>query len=135
MSRTAWIPVLAVAAGALSCATGDPLGPGPLAGVWGGPDVVAVFSDSGAAFEFACAFGSVRGAVRVDSVTGFDARGSFTPAAGPIRQDSLGSVPADYRGRVAGDVLSLLVVLPGTADTLGPFRLQRGKGGIVYRCA
>jgi len=42
--------------------------------------------------------------------------------------------PARYDGILRGDHLWLSVTLTDSAQVLGPFDLERGKTGPVYKC-
>jgi len=86
--------------------------------------------------EYDCAAGRITEPLRPDADGAFSATGTHTPGhGGPIRIDEIElRRPARYTGRVAGDRLTLTVVMTDSAVTVGTFELVRGRSARVFKC-
>ena len=133
--------VLAVSALMLACSNGAPTpvidrAPPPAAdGEWGGEHIALTLGPVGGTVEYDCAHGSLSVALQPNGAGAFDVPGMHVrERGGPVREgEAVDSVPARYVGTLAGDKMSLRVVVAG-ADTLGPFELRRGEAARVFKC-
>jgi len=101
-------------------AQGGPLGPS----VWGGQEAGLVVTDTGATAQFACAVGTIPGAIVRDAVGRFRVAGIYALTPGPAYLPH----PATYDGTVIGDAMTLSVLVPEvSAQPVGPFALVRGR--------
>lgn len=106
-------------------------------GTWGGDHLRLVVTGSGATAEFDCANGTVDEPLVRRPDGSFDAPGRyFADQGGPARTDDPEpvGVPARYRGRVDGAVMTLTVQLPESDTTHGPYRLRQGSQGSPQQC-
>lgn len=135
-------PVLAVAAIlVLGCSNGAPTPaldrapPSPATGEWGGEHVALTLGQAGGIVEYDCAHGALSTGLRPNSSGAFDVPGfHIRERGGPVREgEVVDSMAARYVGTLAGDRMSLRVVIAG-ADTLGPFELRRGEAARVLKC-
>jgi len=101
-------------------AEGGPLGPS----VWGGQEAGLVVTDTGATAQFACAVGTISGAIVRDAAGHFRVPGIYALTPGPAYLPH----PATYDGTVVGDAMALSVIVPEvSAQPVGPFALVRGR--------
>lgn len=105
-------------------------------GVWGGQHVALTVSDAASHLEFDCAHGEIPLAFTVDGQRAFDLTGTFVREhGGPIREGETADVhPAEYRGTVTDNRMTLTLVLKDTRETIGTFTLIRGAPGQVFKC-
>src|ERR1051325_8884061 len=105
-------------------------------GVWGGDHVRMEVSDAGAAVEFDCAHGSIEQTITLDPDGAFDIKATYVPErGGPVRRDAPPPLrPARYKGKVAGDTLTLAVTLTDNGEDAGTYTLTRGSDGHVMKC-
>src|SRR5438132_1214300 len=103
-------------------------------GTWGGAGLSMEVSSKGADVEFDCAHGRIEGTIALGKDGRFDVKGTFAPEhGGPILRDEDGAAyAARYKGRVAGDTMTV-TVLQG-ATKIGPFRVKRGARPILRKC-
>lgn len=124
-----------VALGGAGCTTAE--GPtGILApGKWGGVHVVIVVSDSVAIAEFDCAIGRFPMPVQLNNGA-FVASGTFTQGQGVEMIGGSGNPPkaARYSGRIAGDRMTVTVLLTEEQQNIGTFELLRGSNGQLFKC-
>ena len=133
--------VLAVFALMLACSNGAPtpvidrVPPPATEGEWGGEHIALTLGPTGGTVQYDCAHGSLSGGLRPNGAGAFDIPGMHVREhGGPVREgEAVDSVPARYVGTLAGDRMSLRVVVAG-ADTLGPFELRRSEAARVVRC-
>lgn len=98
---------------------------GPLEpSVWGGQEAGLVVTDTGATAQFACAVGTIAGAIVRDAAGHFRVSGIYALTPGPAYLPH----PATYDGTVIGDAMALSVIVPEvSAQPIGPFALVRGR--------
>ena len=133
--------VAAVALAAQGCA--DAVAPNAV-GVWGGQHVrleitnigVGASPAGGGTVEFDCAHGTITLPVLADKSGRFDVPGFYVQEhGGPIRVDEqLAARPARYAGEINGSRMTLTVTRTDSAWSAGPFTLQRGSTGSVFKC-
>lgn len=107
-----------------------------LDGRWGGEHVELARTDTGVTVQYDCAHGTMS-AVPVPDATGrFTVDGTHVfEKGGPVRDDDVEERrPATYTGRIVGKTMTLSVQVFGVSSTLGPFSLQRGEPGRLFRC-
>ena len=82
------------------------------------------------------AAGRIEEPLIADSDGRFVASGTHTPGhGGPVRIDEiLPRRPAEYTGRVDGDLLSLTVVMTDSNIVVGTFQMTRGRSPHVIKC-
>ncbi len=108
-----------------------------LTGIWGGEHIVLDISSESAAIEYDCAYGTIDEAIVVNNGGTFEAGGTHVfEHGGPIREDEVPDVhPARYSGMIRGSNMTLTVNLTDTAGPeLGPYQLERGTAGRVFKC-
>ena len=105
-------------------------------GVWGGQGISLEINDGGAEINYDCAHGTITGKVIPDREGKFAAKGFHVREhGGPVREeeDKTGQ-PVTYQGSIAGETMTLAVVLSETKETVGTFSLTRGKTGRIRKC-
>jgi len=106
------------------------------AGTWGGQHLRLQVEDKGAvSLDFDCATGSIEKAPVLDAKGSFDVEGRLQREhGGPVRKDEETSgVPVRYKGTVQGKVLTLTIV-PAQGDPDGPYTLEHGSDGRIFKC-
>jgi hypothetical protein len=101
-------------------------------GDWGGEGIQLHADASKADFTIGCALGHVPDGLRLDENGEFATRGVVVLSlAPPVR-----SLRATYRGRVAGDTMTLNVELApgGSGIVFTPFALVRGRPAEMPLC-
>ena len=93
-------------------------------------------TSAGARLEYDCAEGAIEEPLRADADGRFTATGVHIPGhGGPIREgETRQALRARYEGRIAGEQMSLSVILIESGVVLGPFDLRRGRSGVLVRC-
>ena len=117
--------------------TGKIPGPAPdRLNEWGGEHLDLVQSDTGATLQYDCAHGTISGRVTPDASGRFVASGTHVfEHGGPVRADETEDRhSATFTGRIVGSSMTLSVTVSGVSALLGPFILQRGVAGRLYRC-
>ena len=132
-------PLLACALGALALlACGEPRTspPAVITGEWGGDHAGLIATPDSGTMEYDCAVGRITEPLRPGNNGVFAAVGTHTPGhGGPIRIDEVTPRrPARYTGHVAGDRMTLTVVMTDSAVTVGTFELVRGRSARVFKC-
>jgi hypothetical protein len=125
-----------VALALLACADSGTSPPTLITGEWGGDHAGLIATPDSGTMEYDCAVGRITEPMRPDGDGQFTVIGTHTPGhGGPIRIDEvLPKRPARYTGRVAGDKLTLTVVMTDSAVTVGTFELVRGRSPRVFKC-
>ncbi|HET9985335.1 MAG TPA: hypothetical protein VFQ38_17170 [Longimicrobiales bacterium] len=130
--------VLAATAAGLGGCTGrsGPTEPGRLApGVWGADGANLTVASDHALLELSCAQGTITGPLVVGEAGAVQADGTFGRVGGAPPPDGIfPSYAARYTGRLAGDALTLSILVPATAQELGPFVLRKGQHGRIIYC-
>jgi hypothetical protein len=105
-------------------------------GEWGAPHLALVLTEVGGTLEYDCAHGTINSGWTIDSEGRLRGDGEHVQEhGGPIREgEDVVPRPARYDGVLWGDHLHLSVTLTDSAQVLGPFDLERGKTGPVYKC-
>jgi len=108
----------------------------PLLGSWGGEHIALVVSATGADLEYDCAFGTIDAPIDLRASGSFTATGTHTfEHGGPIREgEPPDTHPAEYRGLIAGTIMTLTVTLTDTTRTVGTFTLRRGRSPTIFKC-
>ncbi len=122
---------LASSCALLACSS-DPVAPDPL-GSWGGEGASVMVSVDLTRFEFDCANGQVEEGLVLDPEGRFSAEGVYVREGGPLPIDGREPIPARYQGTVAGDRMTLFVLLEGS-DPIGPRQLRRGDEPFLRKC-
>jgi hypothetical protein len=103
--------------------------------VWGGDHIEMEVTRTGARIEFDCARGTIDQALRPDAKGAFKVRGTFTPErSGPTRGEDAPSPKATYSGTIAGDAMTLRVVVEGGDPQGTSYELTRDRRGNVRKC-
>jgi hypothetical protein len=127
--------VLAVLPLVANCAA-RPAATAPLIGVYGADHIQLTVGTTDSAVEYDCAEGTIFGPLPVRGA--FRNSGTHRPGTGgPEQVDEVRpSYPATYEGRVLADAIELVVDvdLPSGPTRLGPYRLQSGSEGNLFRC-
>ncbi|GMQ82588.1 MAG: hypothetical protein BMS9Abin05_2042 [Rhodothermia bacterium] len=106
-----------------------------LLGIWGGQHVSMDIQNSSVTIEYDCAYGAIDEPIVLDQRGNFGANGTHVFEFGPIRiDDEPDAHPAFYTGQVRGSDLTLMVFLTDTGQKIGPFSLEYGNAGRVYKC-
>ncbi|MEO8227760.1 MAG: hypothetical protein ABI637_10020 [Gemmatimonadota bacterium] len=111
--------------------------PAALEGTWGGPHAEVTFDATGRGMaQYECASGTLDPPPWPTSSGRFTATGEHVIGhGGPVGDgDAHDAHPAQYEGRLHGDRLSLTVRLLDQDIVLGPFELQHGQPGALFRC-
>jgi hypothetical protein len=111
-------------------------GDGADASVWGGEHIRLQVTGQGAEIEYDCAQGTMAQPPIAGAGGRFDVKGTHRAEhAGPIRRDEESNGrPARYTGKIAGDTMTLTVMLTDKQETIGTFTLKRGNEGNVFKC-
>ena len=133
--------VALVACALQACA--DAVAPDPV-GVWGGLHVRLEITNTGAGaspagggtIEFDCAHGGLTLPVLPDKSGRFEVPGYFVQErGGPLQADQpLSAKPARYWGEINGSRMTLQLARTDSAWSAGPYTLQRGSAGMVFKC-
>src|SRR6185369_10155864 len=119
----------------------DAVAPNPV-GTWGGEHVRLEIVNlptsgvpGGGTVEFDCAHGSINASVITDKSGRFEAPGVYIPEhGGPVFEGEIAVVhPALYSGEINGARMTLTVARTDTTWSIGPFTLERGKTGPVFK--
>ena len=107
-------------------------------GVWGGRGVSLQITAAGAEVEFDCAHGTLEQRIISDAEGRFEVTGTFITEGGPVRIPVDGAAPkgspATYRGRIAGEQMTLDVTVAGTGAKLMGLSLVRGRPPSLRKC-
>lgn len=107
-----------------------------LKGEWGGQGISMVVTETGVAFEFDCATGSISEVIVPNSDGKFSVKGLLARhRPGPTREgDDNEGQPAIYSGTVEGENLTLTITLVKDNEDAGTFKLAHGKPARIRRC-
>lgn len=107
-----------------------------VSGTWGGQHISIEANGRSASIEYDCATGTINGPLTLDSKGHFTWRGYHNREhGGPIRIDEKSNAqPANYRGWIQGDTMTLTVTLANSDESPGTFTLTRGSQGKVFKC-
>lgn len=106
-----------------------------LLGIWGGQHISMNIQSSAVTIEYDCAHGTINTPIVLDQGGNFLGAGTHVFEHGPIRiDDELDPHPASFMGHVSGSDMTLEVILTDTGLKIGPFLLEYGKVGRVYKC-
>jgi hypothetical protein len=111
--------------------TGTPL----LAGLWGGDQGELVVTAQGATLKLFCAHGVVLTPILYDSNGYFNAGGWLVREGGPVPiDDTPFRMPALYTGWTDGQMITFSVILEGSSQRLGPFKVVKGLKSLLGPC-
>ena len=104
--------------------------------LWGGQHISLLVTKGSAQIEFDCAHGHIGLMPDVSGDGTFTTRGTFTfEHGGPISVDEeVIDHPAYYSGTIDGDRMILMIRLTDTDQQFGPYELEAGSWGHVYKC-
>jgi hypothetical protein len=104
-------------------------------GDWGGQHVRLSVLEDGGEVEFDCGHGRLDETPAPGKDGGFSVKGRYVAERGgpTLKDEAAQGRPARYEGSVAGDRMTLEVVIEG-GDTLGPFELTRGGRARLFKC-
>ena len=103
---------------------------GPI-GVWGGDHIRVEVDDLQVRVTGLCFEGLIEQTLQLDATGSFDLSGQIFTLIGPARLPS----PAKYSGSIAGNVMMLVITLPDSKSSLGPFKLVFGNDvQVVHPC-
>jgi len=107
-----------------------------LTGVWGGKHIGILVSDSSTTLEYDCAHGTIDEPIIPDDDGSFEVSGVHVfEHGGAIRIDEvLDEHPALYKGHIAGNEMTLVLVLTDTETEIDTFLLTRGVNPLIYKC-
>jgi hypothetical protein len=98
-------------------------------GKWGGVGLLVEVGADGAKVELDAAHGAIEGPLVLDAEGRFEANGTLVrERPGPTRAGGkdVGGEPAQYRGTIAGDTLTLDVTLTRSKTAIGPLQAKLG---------
>jgi hypothetical protein len=127
--------VLTIATAGACTAPGPRVSDGaPVTGRWGGVHADLTLTDTGGAIEYDCAHGGLAAPIRPDRDGRFEIAGVHVREhGGPSRIGEVpDAVPARYLGRIAGNRMTLRVLVG--ADTLGVFDLRQDAQAQLFKC-
>ena len=104
-------------------------------GDWSGQHVRVSILKDGVEVEFDCGHGSLDEAPAPGKDGAFSVKGRYVAERGgpTLKGETAKDRPARYEGSVAGERMSLKVVIED-GDTLGPFDLTRGGRARLVKC-
>jgi hypothetical protein len=109
--------------------------PSELVGTWGGDNLVVEINTEGATIDYGCAHGTINENIVPDKQGRFSVKGLHKiHTGGPTRQGSEEGQPAIYSGTVVGNVMSFEVKLERENDSIGKFKVEKGKQVRLRRC-
>jgi hypothetical protein len=105
-------------------------------GTWGGRHVGMEVTGSGATLDFDCAHAFIEQSITLDANGRFDVPGRyFQERGGPVRSDADQSgQSAHFKGSLTGKTLTLTIMIDGSSESIGPFTLEFGKSGRIFKC-
>jgi len=103
-------------------------------GTWGGTQASLVLAPSGGTLSYQCGAGTIDARWSLTPDGHFTAVGEHFFGGGPVPVQGRPPHPARYAGHVEGNVLTLTVTVTDLAQTLGPFRLERGGPAVAEVC-
>lgn len=105
-------------------------------GSWGSPqsngldNYLLTVTSSGATLRSPCSTGTLDGVIQVDTSGRFENAGTYQVQAGPAGLAN----PARFVGTVAGQKMTITVVVPRTGQIFGPFTLSFGQVPRIGYC-
>jgi hypothetical protein len=134
-----WVAVAAIVS--IACSQDSTMAQSPSNGTtlkpgsWGGSQAMLVVSDDEpVTLQFACASGTIDKPLAIGADGQFEWKGRYVQERpGPARAGGSEGVPAVFRGRLAGDALTLSVLVDGK-PVVEPVTLEFGKRVRIVRC-
>jgi hypothetical protein len=109
--------------------------PSDLIGTWGGDNLIVEVATEGATIEYGCARGSIREKIVPDNQGKFLVKGFHkAERGGPTRQGNEEGKPASYAGTIAGNTMTFEVKLEQGNESVGTFKVEKGKRVRLMRC-
>jgi hypothetical protein len=122
-------------ANALKSALQERNTPSALIGSWGGENLLVEISADGATVEYGCARGTISEKIVPDSDGKFSVKGfHLAERGGPTRQGSERGEPAIYTGTIEGNMMTFEVKLEKGNESVGTFKVEKGKKVRLRRC-
>jgi hypothetical protein len=103
-------------------------------GSWGGAQASLVLTPSGGMVSYPCGNGTIDSTWTLTPDGRFTATGQHFFGGGPIPPEGHPPHPARYVGLVAGERLTLTIIVLDLSDTLGPLHLTRGGPPVAEQC-
>lgn len=106
-----------------------------LRGQWGAQGISMEVTDNGATIEYDCGRGRITEKISPDGEGKFTAKGvHIREHGGPQREEDENGLPADYRGTIKDQTMTLTVELTKDKQRIGTFTLTQGSSGRVRKC-
>ena len=105
-------------------------------GNWGGQHIGLEVRADGAALEFDCAHGEIKGRIALDRLGRFRAAGGYVAErGGPVRSGGEEKSQAViYSGQIRGERMTLTILDEKTQKRIGRFTLRRGEEAFIVKC-
>jgi hypothetical protein len=105
-------------------------------GTWGGEHIRLEVTAQGGQVEYDCAHGTIDRKIVTDGQGRFDLRGTHVREhGGPIRKDEASdSHPAQFKGQIKGNTMTLTVTEIDTKELVGTFTLVYGQTPHLMKC-
>jgi hypothetical protein len=103
-----------------------------IVGTWGGDNAGLIATDDAAHVHIGCTLGEASGPIHPDAEGRFEASGTYNIDAYPVDRGIVH--PARFTGQIAGQRMTLTVVLTDTTYQLGPVNLVHGKEPRMESC-
>ena len=109
--------------------------PSELIGTWGGDNIVVEVTTEGATIEYGCAHGSIREKIVLDNQGKFLLKGFHkAERGGPTRQGNEQGEAATYAGTITGNTMTFEVRLERGNESIGTFKVEKGRRVRLMRC-
>jgi hypothetical protein len=105
-----------------------------LIGTWSNAEVGLELHSDGGRVQYSCGTGTIEPGWEVSPSGEFTGVGQHRFGGGPLPTSEHPPHRAEYRGRIYDERLDLIVELPDSSITLGPYRLNRGASPIEEGC-
>jgi hypothetical protein len=105
-------------------------------GTWGGEHIRLEVTSQGGQVEYDCAHGTIDQKIITDGQGRFDLSGTHVREhGGPIRKDEAAdSHPAQFKGQIKGNTMTLTVTESDTREIVGTFTLIYGQTPRLMKC-
>lgn len=105
-------------------------------GTWGGEHIRLEVTAQGAEVEYDCGHGTIDRKIVADAQGNFLLRGThIREHGGPVRRDeAVDSHPAQFKGQIKGNTMTLTVTESDTRELVGEFTLVYGQTPHLMKC-